>query len=221
MTTRRRSEDGFRRGSRQGGFALGALAISALALAMAVLGTGCGDDERPPGGPVGQCEGRVVELEGEPGLHVSPGAPISWSSNPPATGKHYPTWAGWFRSYSSLERGYWMHNAEHGGVILLYRCPEGCAEDLAALIAVAQARPQDPMCALPVQNRVMVVADPLLPEGTKIAAVAWNAYYTASCVDAAALTAFVDGHYGRAPEDFCSDGLPMGGTRIPAPIAIH
>jgi hypothetical protein len=210
--TRRGSERRDRGGSGRAAASLAALAALAIG-----LGAGCGDNERPPGGPVGQCEGRVFELDGEVGLHVSPGTPIRWSSNPPATGKHYPSWAGWFRSYSSLERGYWMHNAEHGGVILLYRCPDGCEGDLAALIAVAQARPQDPRCALPVRNRVMVVADPMLPEGTKIAAVAWNAYYTAGCVDAAALTSFVDDHYGRGPEDLCSDGLPMGGTRIPAP----
>lgn len=193
--------------------------LAALLGAALLAGGACGDDERPPGGPIGLCDGRVVEVAGEAGLHVTPGTAISWSSNPPATGKHYPSWAGWYRSYSSLERGYWMHNAEHGGVILLYRCPDGCADDVAGLIAVAQARPQDSACAPPVRSRMMVVADPMLPEGTKIAAVAWNAYYTATCLDPEALAAFIDAHYARAPEDLCGDGLAMGGTRLPAPAA--
>lgn len=192
-----------------------------LTLAGVSLGAlaGCGDDERPPGGPVGLCDGQVFEIAGEAGVHVTPGMAISWSSNPPATGKHYPSWAGWFRSYPTLERGYWMHNAEHGGVILLHNCPGGCADDVAGLIALAQARPQDPACAPPVRNRVMVVADPMLPAGTTIAAVAWNAYYTASCLDPAALAAFLDAHYAHGPEDLCGDGLAMGGARIPAPSA--
>lgn len=194
-----------------------------LGLAGALLvssGIGCGDDTRPPGGPVGTCDGEVFEIAAEPGIHVAPDQSIAWSTNPPATGKHYPAWAGWYRSYSAqapLARGYWMHNAEHGGVMLLYNCPDGCDEDIAALVAVAQAQPQDPMCAAPIRNRILVVADAKLPAGTKIAAVAWNAYYTATCVDAAALDDFIDNHYARGPEDFCSDGLAMGGVRIATP----
>lgn len=191
--------------------ALAALAVAAAALA------GCGDDLRPPGGPVGTCDGAVFEIEGEPGLHVPPDQTISWSTNPPATGKHYPAWAGWYRTYPQLARGYWMHNAEHGGVILLYNCPDGCAEDVAALAAVAAARPQDSSCAAPIRNRILIAADPKLPAGTKIAAVAWNAYYTATCVDAAALDEFIANHYARGPEDLCGDGLAMGGARIANP----
>lgn len=189
--------------------ALAALAVAALA--------GCGDDLRPPGGPVGTCDGAVFEIEGEPGLHVPPDQAISWSTNPPATGKHYPAWAGWYRTYPQLARGYWMHNAEHGGVILLYNCPDGCDEDVAALVAVAAARPQDSSCAAPIRNRILIAPDPKLPAGTKIAAVAWNAYYTAACVDAAALDEFIANHYARGPEDLCGDGLAMGGARIANP----
>lgn len=191
--------------------------VGALAISWLVGAAACGDDARPPGGPVGTCDGEVFEIPAEAGLHVAPDQQITWSTNPPATGPHYPAWAGWYRTYPSLARGYWMHNAEHGGVMLLYHCPDGCDEDLAALVAVAQARPQDPMCAPPIRNRILVVADPKLPTGTKIAAVAWNAYYTATCVDAEALSAFVDAHYARGPEDFCSDGLAMGGARIAQP----
>lgn len=167
------------------------------------------------GGPLGQCEGVVFEVKEERGLHVSPPAEIEWSTNPPSTGQHYPTWAGWYRSFTSLPRGFWMHNAEHGGVMLLYNCPDGCDADIAALIDVARARPQDDKCVLPIRNRILVVADPLLPAGTKISAVAWNAYYTATCVDPVALDTFIEEHYARGPEDFCSDGPAMGGLRIP------
>jgi Protein of unknown function (DUF3105) len=175
---------------------------------------GCGDDVPPAAGPLGQCEGTVTNVPDEPGLHVAPGTIISWSSNPPATGRHYPTWAGWDRQYEALARGTWMHNAEHGGVILLYRCPDGCAEDIAGLSDVVRARPVDPSCTAPVRNRLLVVADPELPSGVKIAAVAWDSYYTATCFDAAAVTQFVAEHYARGPEDLCADGLPMSGVPI-------
>lgn len=193
----------------------GSAQAAALVLAALALGGGCGDDTRPAGGPLGTCDGYVHELAEEPALHVPPDTHIEFSTNPPATGKHYSAWAGWYRSYPALGRGYWLHNAEHGGVILLHNCPGGCADDVAALIALAQGRPQDPRCALPIRNRILVAADPALPAGTRFAAVAWNASYTASCVDAAALTEFIDDHYARGPEDLCGDGLAMSGVRIP------
>lgn len=192
----------------------GSFSLSVLSGALA-LAASCGDDARPDGGPLGECDGYVHELAEETPLHVPPDSNIEFSTNPPATGKHYSAWAGWYRNYSALARGYWLHNAEHGGVILLHNCPGGCADDVAGLVALAQARPQDPLCAPPIKSRVLVVADPRLPAGTRIAAVAWNAYYTASCLDPAALTEFIDDHYARGPEDLCNDGLPMTGARIP------
>jgi Protein of unknown function (DUF3105) len=189
--------------------------VRSLVLLVALAG-GCGDNQAPTGGPLGPCDGLVTEVADEPGIHVPPGTTIAWSSNPPATGRHYPTWAGWGRTYASLPRGYWMHNAEHGGVVLLGNCPQGCADEIAGLLAVVRARPTDAKCAPPVRNRLLVVADPELPSGVKIAAVAWGAYYTASCLDAAALSRFIEDRYARAPEDLCADGLAMGGTIISA-----
>ncbi|MEZ4359798.1 MAG: DUF3105 domain-containing protein [Kofleriaceae bacterium] len=185
------------------------------ALALTSMAAACGDDLRPSGGALGTCDGQVFEIAREPGLHVLPGQTIEWSSNPPATGAHYPLWAAWYRTYDVLPRGYWVHNAEHGGIVLLTRCPDGCEEDRAALIALAQRLPVDGRCQAPIRTRVILASDPELPEGVRVAAVAWGAYYTASCVDEAALTTFIQDHYARAPEDLCGDGLVMGGVRIP------
>ena len=63
---------------------------------------------------------------------------------------------------------------------------------------------------------MIVGADPLLPDGVQVAAVAWNAFYTASCLDPYVAT-FVRERYRRGPEDICADGLPFGGVRITTP----
>jgi hypothetical protein len=141
------------------------------------------------------------------------GSTIEWSTNPPATGPHYPSWAGWDRHYLNLPRGTWMHNAEHGGVIVLYNCPDGCQDVVDGLYEVARNAPTDASCVAPATKRIILAADPLLPEGVQVAAVAWNTFYTASCLDPY-LQTFVDTHFRHGPEDTCAEGIPAGGALI-------
>ena len=47
-----------------------------------------------------------------------------------------------------------------------------------------------------------------------LAAAAWGATYTASCVDEASLRAFAVAHLGRGPENTCADGFATGGMFI-------
>jgi hypothetical protein len=163
--------------------------------------------EPPAPTPLGVCNAIVDEAPLEPGIHHEPGTPLTWSTNPPVTGDHYVIWARWGRTYVDppLERGYWLHNTEHGGVAFLFNCPEGCPDDVARLEALAASLPVDPRCVEPIRNRTLVTADPLLPPGVRIAAVAWGVSYTASCFDESTLRAFVDEHYGQAPENICAD----------------
>jgi hypothetical protein len=182
-----------------------------LAIFTVVAASACGDPDPDPIDLA--CDGVIRNVSGEDALHVPVGSPIEWSTNPPATGMHYAVWAKWDRHYTALDRGYWVHNAEHGGVILLYRCPEGCPDVVDALLAVAGSFPSDDACQAPVRNRLIVVADPLLPPEVQVAAVGWNALYTASCFDPYIET-FAAARYGKGREDLCLDGTSLGGTAI-------
>ena len=165
----------------------------------------------------GSCNGMTENVPSEEGVHVAPGTTIDWSTNPPVTGEHYPIWAAYDRTYAQLDRGYYLHDAEHGAVIFLYNCPDGCPDTVTALEAVVQAMPTDPICTAPVRQRALVASDPLLPAGVTVAAVAWDNWYTASCVDGY-LGTFASEHYGAGPEQLCSDGANFGGVLIdPAP----
>lgn len=163
--------------------------------------------------PVGGCDGVLHTIAGEPGIHMSSGSNIDWSTNPPATGAHYPQWAGWDRLYENLDRGNWVHNAEHGGVILLYNCPDGCSDVVDQLLDVSRNAGADPLCTAPVTKRVIIARDLLLPAEVQVAAVAWNTYYTASCFDPYVAT-FARERYGRGPERTCADGVPFGGVPV-------
>jgi hypothetical protein len=184
-----------------------------LAIAI-VLVIGCAS---PPvhDGPVrvGGCDGLETAVAPQPGNHVPIGTAITWSSNPPATGTHYPVWAQYDRTYTSLDRGYYVHDAEHGAIVLLYNCPTGCADVVTGLEAVVRAMPIDHGCTLPVRQRALVAGDPLLPADVVVAAVAWDVMYTATCVDPY-LHTFANNHYNNAPEDLCADGAALGGVFI-------
>jgi hypothetical protein len=162
---------------------------------------------------VGPCDGTLTIERDSSGAHVDTGTTIEWTNNPPTTGSHFPAWAAWDREYTALSRGYYLHNAEHGGIILLYRCDAGCPDVVAQLMAAARNMAPDTSCASPITKRVIVAADPDLPAGVQVAAVAWMNAYTASCYDSYVET-FAREHYAKAPEDFCSDGINLGGTRI-------
>ncbi len=147
----------------------------------------------------GACADLAVGGEGTP-VHVQEGSSIPWVHNPPTAGPHYPRWAPYRAFTTTLPRGYWVHNLEHGGVVLLYR-PDAPAEIVAVLTAAYQSLPDDPVCG---HRRAILTPDPLLD--TTVAVVAWERELTCPTVDAAAIQQFVADHRNRAPEDVCAHG---------------
>jgi len=178
-----------------------------LAAAGFLVVVACGDNLAPVEAEPDPCDVEVRSFELEPGRHFPPGTALTWSSNPPATGSHYGIWARWGRTYPEpVPRGHWVHNLEHGGVVLLHRCPDGCPDDVAAIEAVVAELPVDPLCAPARPTRTLITPDPELPPDIRIAAAAWGWTYTATCVDATSLRAFIDEHYADAPENTCAEG---------------
>jgi hypothetical protein len=179
----------------------------------------CGDNLDPPTTPSvvetgDACGGVITTVPLEFGAHHEVGTPLTWTSNPPTSGPHWPVWAAWDRSYTQLARGHWVHNLEHGGVVFAYRCEVDCPEIVEQLVAVVTALPTDPLCASPIRQRAQIIADPELPADGTVAAVAWGVHYTGSCVDAQSLAAFYDEHTARAPENLCGNGAALGGTPL-------
>lgn len=174
---------------------------------------GCGSASPAPelnSGPIGICAATTAQAPDDPGIHVPQGSALPVTTNPPAAGSHYPVWPPYAQAFPDVvPRGNWLHAAEHGAVVLLYRpadCGASCGELAARLSAIGAALPQDPLCQRPINARWLVTADPLLPEGTAVAAVAWRAIYRARCLDGESLGAFISARYARAPEDLCNDG---------------
>jgi hypothetical protein len=89
----------------------------------------------------------------------------------------------------------WVHNLEHGGILLLYR-GGASIDDLGALSDLATEKGE------------FVVLTPYEEMESPFAVVSWGFRMTMGCVDAAAMGAFYDEHVDRAPESISSDPGP-------------
>jgi hypothetical protein len=169
-----------------------------LGLGLGFLG-GCGDDLPAP-----LCDVDTQSLANEGEAHAPVGTGLTFDSNPPNSGTHYPLWGRYGTHQQPLERGYYVHNLEHGAVVLLYKCAGACPEITTGLQEVLDSRPVDSACFANVKNRMILTPDPLLD--VPVAAAAWRNIYRAGCVDPPSLKAFIQEHYGKGPEDTCSEG---------------
>src|SRR6478609_8747371 len=168
---------------------------------------GEGGAELGGAGSSGACSAVTSAHELDGGVHVAACSEITYSTNPPSSGEHYPSWADFGAYDFPLPRGYWVHNLEHGAVVVTYNCPAGCDDDVERASAwLAQLTP-DAACSTG-PARVLLVPDPLLD--VPWAASAWGFTLRADCFDAGAFSSFVSDHVGQptAPEyTLCNLGV--------------
>jgi len=170
-------------------------------------GAGLEPGDGPPSAPTGPCNAVVQQRAIEGFTHVPVCSDVTYVSNPPSSGNHYPIWAA-FQSYDfAVPEGYWVHDLEHGAVVFSYNCPGGCAADVAAAQAFIDGLPDDSLC-VPADGdprvRMTMTPDPKLQ--VRFAASAWGWTLRADCFDAVAFGAFVQDHYGQGREVLCAQG---------------
>jgi len=163
------------------------------------------------GGDAASCQAPLVALHDSlGGDHVPNNDGVTYNSNPPSSGPHCGTWGRYaiFGDANPLPRCNYIHNLEHGAVVLLYKCDGACPDVVAALTAVRNTI-IDSQC--PSAKRVIITPDANID--TPIAATAWQNTWTSDCVNQdamASLTAFIRdnlGSEGLATESgVCSDG---------------
>ncbi len=199
-------------------FALSTTAVVGTLLAVAA----CGDDDAiapmassdaspdrgrlsSPIRPDASCPVVIDTPEALAGTHVPEGSQLSFNSNPPASGPHFPLWANFQEYAQPVPRGYWLHSAEHGAIVLLYKCDgAACGPILEGLRKVRDALATDTACDPSIRVRVVITPDPLLD--VPVAAVGWGWTYKADCLDLPSLQAFARDRYNQAPENTCASG---------------
>ena len=140
--------------------------------------------------------------------HVAVGTVIRYTYCPPASGKHVdspgqgPIPARAYGPNDAVIPEGWVHNLEHGGLVILYR---GADADQAALKAMFDAVPVSPVCGFPPggQSPGPVVArfDQM---AWPYAALVWDRVLPMQTLDQAAVLAFY-AQYGEVtnPQKLC------------------
>jgi Protein of unknown function (DUF3105) len=102
-----------------------------------------------------------------PHLHVAQGTPVTYNHNPPTSGCHYnlgfgvaPIKPGVYPPPNAkLTPEYWVHNLEHGYVVVSYNCASGCLADLEALNTWYHTLPPDGAGVVP-YAKFIAIPDP-------------------------------------------------------------
>lgn len=114
--------------------------------------------------------GVVIQVPDEGRSHVADGSVINYKANPPVSGPHYPAPKPWGVYDTPIAPGYFVHNLEHGGVVVLYDCPSGCPATVSALQQALRTLPKNKY------GEVKLLAAPYkgLPGGARVAFLAWD-----------------------------------------------
>lgn len=128
--------------------------------------------------------------------HLRVGTQVSTWGDFPAAGNHWGAWAKWNTTYTKpVKRGWYLHNLEHGGVVLSYACSSPtesaeCAEAAANLEALKAASGE---------TRVIITPDPDQPAMYGVRA--WRFGMLADCYDESRLNDFLGGTIRHGRED--------------------
>lgn len=150
----------------------------------------------------------------EQGIHISPPQRTHYATDPPTSGQHYSLRgtapAAWGFYDHALDPEVWIHNLEHGGVVILYNCSpatsspgtnpaqgasSSCADDQRKISDFVSAAPQDALF-----QKVKIVATEYPVPGHPFAIVAWGWRVFMDSWDDAEAERFYEAHVDNGPE---------------------
>lgn len=128
--------------------------------------------------------------------HLPPGSEIEYGFCPPTSGQHYlvgpqvPIRAGYYGPDTQVRPGTWVHNLEHGYVVIAYRGGAGgpTPDELSQLEAFADDAPASAYAESCPDNKVVVVRFDDM--ATRFAHLAWDRALVTDTFDPAQATQF-------------------------------
>jgi hypothetical protein len=159
--------------------------------------------------------------------HVVAGTKVKYTFCPPASGFHYagvgigPIAPKLYGPNDTTIPQNWIHNLEHGGLVVLYRCGSGDKCDdaqQAAFQTFVSTFPNSPICNIP-KGQISPVVTRFDDMQFPYAALVWDYVLPLDSFDANQILAFFAQNGERAnPEPQCSQPTPTPGpTDTPAP----
>jgi hypothetical protein len=148
--------------------------------------------------PDGAIAGIKIPDEGTPN-HIDPSTTWHYKFYPPTSGPHYgpPEGPAPWQTVGPMAEGTFVHNLEHGGIAILYDCPQGCATLQQRLAAYVRFL----VPAEPVFGEYKMVMTPYSRGMTHpVALVAWHWIEWLDGYDQAEITRFYEIHADHGPE---------------------
>jgi hypothetical protein len=169
--------------------------------------------------------GEIGQVQNDMGRgHVGSGEKVTYAVCPPASGKHVskngygPLEPKVYGPDDQSEPNGWVHNLEHGGLVLLYSCAKGACDDasLNALRQFSSGFPASAVCGIPAGTVGPVIAKfDAMP--TRFAALVWDRVVYLDTLDVQTIYDF----YLRYGERIASDGTwiapPEPQCKAPSP----
>lgn len=171
------------------GIVIGAIVLGIAIVAFLVLTSS--STSKDLGGYVPQ-EQRIPN-EGR--SHVATGIKVNYKHNPPASGPHWPSPANWGIYKEQVPTEAWVHNLEHGGIVVLYNCRQNCKEVQKQLENLYNSIPPDPVFN---EKKILITPYPSLQ--TSFAALAWDYYLPMDSLDNQLVLRFYREHINKGPE---------------------
>jgi len=135
--------------------------------------------------------------------HISEGASGGpYTSVPASSGKHWPTPANWGVYTTALPEERFLHNLEHGGIVIVYQPSKLDAAGISALTTWVRQQITT--------ERFKVILTPWAGAdfGHPIAVTAWDWLLYLDTPDTDSIRTFLDNHYQKSPEPFGGPGQP-------------
>jgi len=178
--------------------AIGAILLLGLLILLLVMMFG--------GGGQGDTSTTGVRQVNAGRAHIEEGTPgTNYTSVPATSGPHWnsassPGPWGVYPTAQPQER--FLHNLEHGGIVIWYQLAQVTADDVASLTTYVQQQVTT--------ERFKVILSPWSGAdfGHPIAVTAWDWLLYLDTVDLDKVRGFTDAHYGDAPESFGGPGKP-------------
>ena len=127
--------------------------------------------------------------------HVQQGTHIDYPEYPPASGSHWPVWAKWGAYTEAIPEEVFVHNLEHGGIVILYKCPGPCPGVVRQLEETVAVLPKSKY------GHVKVVVSPNAKLKTRFALLAWTRIDEFDRFDRDRILKFVQAWQDKGPED--------------------
>ena len=178
MSTRPPPSSATRRGGTRRGLALAAVSLAALLPGLAHAQEG---------------PGRRMPDRG--GGHVPEGQSVPYPSYPPTSGPHWPRPAPWGVYDFEIAPEVYVHNLEHGGIVVLYHCPRPCPDLVEKLRRASATLPRSKY------GHVKLLVTPVSILDHRLAFLAWTWIEELDDFDQGRLLRFYKAHVDRGPED--------------------